>query len=180
PVTQAQWQAVMGTNPSSSTKHPECPVEMVSWEDVQIFLRKINDMTGGRYRLPTEAEWTFAARGGNHSRGYKYAGSNNLEDVGWYRKNSRSKTHVVGSKQPNELGLYDMSGNVWEWCSDWYDENYFKTTVLYNPKGPDLGTRRVYRGGGWLSGPERCSVFNRDGRSPGIRRNALGFRLAAS
>ncbi|WP_282776075.1 formylglycine-generating enzyme family protein, partial [Phaeodactylibacter xiamenensis] len=138
-VTQAQWEAVMGSNPSGFSSCGSCPVENVSWNDVQDFIVKLNRMTGGNYRLPTEAEWEYAARGGNRSRGHKYSGSDNLGSVGWYRDNSDKKTHPVGKKTPNELGLYDMSGNVWEWCSDWYDKDYYSSSPARNPKGPGGG-----------------------------------------
>ena len=118
-VTQALWKAVMGNNPSEF-KGDNLPVEQVSWKDCQKFLSKLNRITGKMFRLPTEAEWEYAARGGNKSRGYQYSGSNNLLDVAWYDDNSGRKTHAVGTKQPNELGIYDMSGNVCEWCQDWY------------------------------------------------------------
>jgi hypothetical protein len=142
-VTQREWQAVMGSNPSSF-KCPDCPVETVSWEDVQKYIRKLNQLTGSNFRLPTEAEWEYAARGGNSQDPYTYAGSNSLSSYGWYDHNSGSKTHPVGQKRPNGLGLYDMSGNVWEWCSDWYDSDYYSTCksqgTVSNPSGPKSGS----------------------------------------
>jgi formylglycine-generating enzyme required for sulfatase activity len=133
-VTQAQWKAVMGTNPSNFKGCDNCPVEQVSWNDTQTFLKKLNELTGKKYRLLSEAEWEYAARGGNKSKGYKYAGSNSLNNVAWHNGNSGKKTHPVGQKQPNELGLYDMTGNVYEWCQDWYDDKYYeKSNNLTNP-----------------------------------------------
>ena len=132
-VTQALWQEVMGSNPSRF-KGDNLPVESVSWNDCQVFISKLNAMTGQHYRLPTEAEWEFAARGGNSSRGYKYSGSSTLSDVAWYGENSGNKTHLVGTKSPNELGLYDMIGNVREWCSDWYGD--YNSSAQTNPAGP--------------------------------------------
>ena len=176
-VTQELWEAVMGSNPSYF-KGDNLPVERVSWNDVQEFLRKLNAMTGKRYRLPTEAEWEFAARGGNSSRGYKYSGSNSLGSVAWYRDNSGSRTHAVGTKSPNELGIYDMSGNVWEWCQDWYSSSYYGSSPRTNPKGPNSGSYRVDRGGGWGGSARGCRVSNRDYGTPGNRDDYLGFRLA--
>ena len=148
-VTQALWRAVMGNNPSSF-KGNNLPVQNVSWNDCQTFISRLNNLTGRIFRLPTEAEWEYAARGGNRSRGYKYSGSNVLSDVAWYDDNSGGKTHPVGSKSPNELGLYDMSGNVWEWCSDWYGT--YSSSSQTNPTGASCGSSRVRRGGGWHSG----------------------------
>ena len=172
-VTQELWKAVMGSNPSNF-KGDNLPVENVSWNDVQEFLRKLNAMTGKRYRLPTEAEWEFAARGGNSSRGYKYSGSNSIGNVAWYDGNSG--THAVGTKSPNELGIYDMSGNVWEWCQDWHDS--YSNSSQRNPKGPNSGLFRVYRGGGWRYSARNCRVSNRADGTPDDRRDILGFRLA--
>ncbi|MEQ8702820.1 MAG: SUMF1/EgtB/PvdO family nonheme iron enzyme [Phaeodactylibacter sp.] len=178
-VTQAQWEAVMGSNPSSFSGCGSCPVEQVSWNDVQDFIDKLNRMTGGNYRLPTEAEWEYAARGGSRSRGHKYSGSDNLGRVGWHGSNSGSKTHPVGQKTANELGLYDMSGNVWEWCSDWYGSDYYSSSPGRNPKGPGTGAGRVYRGGGWIIIARFCRASGRSGDGPGARLINLGFRLAA-
>ena len=172
-VTQELWEAVMGSNPSYF-KGDNLPVEQVSWDDVQEFLRKLNAMTGKRYRLPTEAEWEFAARGGNSSRGYKYSGSNSLGSVAWYYDNSG--THAVGTKSPNELGIYDMSGNVWEWCQDWYGS--YSSSSQRNPKGPNSGSSRVSRGGGWYDNAWCCRVSLRRNDTPDFRLGTLGFRLA--
>ncbi|MEQ8702818.1 MAG: formylglycine-generating enzyme family protein [Phaeodactylibacter sp.] len=179
-VTQGQWEAVMGSNPSRFSGCFSCPVEKVSWEDVQKFIQKLNRMTGGNYRLPTEAEWEYAARGGSHSRGYKYSGSGNLGSVGWYTENSRGKTHPVGQKSPNELGLYDMNGNVYEWCLDWYNHNYYSSSPGRNPKGTASGFSRVRRGGDWSTGAKGCRVSNRSHSTPGSRSSFSGFRLAAA
>ena len=176
-VTQEEWEAVMGNNPSK-IKGAKHPVEQVSWVDCQAFISKLNKLTGKQFRLPTEAEWEFAARGGNHSRGYKYSGSNDVGSVAWYEDNSGRETHPVGQKQENELGLYDMSGNVWEWCQDWYSENYYGSSPSQNPKGPSSGSDRVFRGGGWGSLARNCRVSDRNRSTPGRRRDGLGLRLA--
>jgi sulfatase modifying factor 1 len=178
-VTQAQWRAVMGKNPSSFTDCDECPVEKVSWNDVQDFISKLNSRSGGaRYRLPTEAEWEYAARGGSLSKGYKYAGSNNPDDVAWYNSNSGSKTHPVKMKKSNELGLYDMSGNVYEWCSDCYSD--YSSGSQINPTGPNTGDTRVSRGGSWCLSAAYCRVSHRYDHEPDYRFDYLGFRLASS
>jgi len=179
-VTQAQWKTVMktSTTPSYFTCD-DCPVEQVSWEDVQTFIQKLNARSGGgRYRLLTEAEWEYAARGGPLSNGYLYAGSNNIADVAWYVSNSSSKTHPVKGKKANELGLYDMSGNVWEWCSDWYGSGYYGSSPSANPTGPKSGSHRVIRGGSWYGDPTDCRVADRGFGTPGYRGNSVGFRLA--
>ena len=174
-VTQALWQAVMGSNPSNFNGS-DLPVESVSWNDCQEFIRKLNQLTGQTFSLPTEAQWEFAARGGNLSKGYKYSGSGYIDNVGWYKNNSNSKTHSVAQKQPNELGLYDMSGNVWEWCSDWYGS--YSSSSQRNPIGASSGSFRVYRGGSWYYIAQLCRVSNRDYINPDSRRSYLGLRLA--
>ena len=175
-VTQELWQAVMGSNPSFFKGNLSRPVEEVSWDDCQIFISKLNSLTGKRYRLPTEAEWEYAARGGNRSRGYKYSGSDNLGSVTWYTDNSGSTTHPVGQKSPNELGLYDMSGNVWEWCYDWYGS--YSSGSQTNPTGSSSGSNRVYRGGGWFDNARFCRVSYRYSFTPSLRSSHLGLRLA--
>ena len=174
-VTQALWQAVMGSNPSNF-KGSNLPVEEVSWEDCQTFIRKLNALTGKNFRLPTEAEWEFAARGGNNSRGYKYSGSNTLSNVAWYDDNSSDKTHPVATKAPNELGIYDMSGNVWEWCSDW--KGAYSSSSQYNPTGSNSGSYRVIRGGCWDFSAGFCRVSFRNYYFPLCRFDYLGLRLA--
>ena len=174
-VTQEEWEAVMGSNPSEF-KGAKRPVEQVSWNDCREFIRKLNAMTGKTFRLPTEAEWEFAARGGNSSRGYKYAGGNDVGTVAWYDRNSGDATHNVGTKQPNELGLYDMAGNVSEWCNDWMD-NYSSSSQT-NPKGATSGSDRVIRGGSWYSRAGNCRVSHRGYDSPDNRYINLGLRLA--
>lgn len=145
PVTQQLWEAVMDSTTPYCNLCDQCPAECVSWNDCQKFIRKLNRLTGRNFRLPTEAEWEFAARGGNKSRGYKYSGSNRVDDVAWHNGNCDCKTRPVAIKQANELGLYDMSGNVWEWCSDWYGE--YSEEPQTNPQGPSFGSKRVLRGG---------------------------------
>ena len=174
-VTQALWQAVMGSNPSYF-EGDDLPVEQVSWDDCQEFIRKLNSMTGQNFRLPTEAEWEFACRGGNNSRGYKYSGSNYIDNVAWYDGNSGDKTHPVATKSPNELGIYDMSGNVWEWCADWYGD--YSSGSQTNPKGPYGGSGRVNRGGSWYNFARNCRSSIRIDDYPTYRDDLLGLRLA--
>lgn len=176
-VTQALWRAVMGSNPSYF-KGDNLPVERVSWNDCQTFINRLNSYTGRNFRLPTEAEWEFAARGGNYSRHYKYSGSNYIGDVAWYGDNSDSRTHPVGTKQPNELGLYDMSGNVYEWCSDWYGS--YSSYSQSNPTGPNGGSCRVERGGCWYCFARFCRSSFRNGGTPGGSSYGLGLRLVLS
>ncbi len=176
-VTQALWQAVMGNNPSYF-KGEDLPVEQVSWNDCQDFISKLNAMTGKKFRLPSEAEWEYAARGGKKSRGYQYSGSNTLGDVAWNDGNSGSKTHAVGTKQPNELGIYDMTGNVWEWCQDWYGS--YSSSPQTNPTGAVSGSGRVYHGGSWVSSARDCRSSYRGLSTPGARSFILGLRLVLS
>ena len=173
-VTQELWQTVMGSNPSNFKGDLQRPVEDVSWDDCQNFINKLNQLTGENFRLPTEAEWEYAARGGK-SKGYKYSGSNTIDYVAWYNKNSSSKTHAVKTKQPNELGLYDMSGNVWEWCSDWYGS--YSSSAQTNPTGPSSGSYRVLRGGSWNNYAGDCRVASRSFDSPVYGGNYSGLRL---
>ena len=176
-VTQALWKAVMGNNPSCF-KGDNLPVEKVSWDDCQKFISKLNSITGKRFRLPTEAEWEYAARGGKKSRGHQYSGSNNLSDVAWYDDNSDSKTHAVGSKQANELGIYDMSGNVYEWCQDW--KGAYSSSSQVNPTGATSGSSRVFRGGCWSSAARFCRSLYRFNGKPDYRSSGLGLRLVLS
>ena len=185
-VTQELWQAVMGRTIQEQAKKGtyatslygvgnNYPMYYISWDDCQTFITKLNQLTGKNFRLPTEAEWEYAARGGQKSRGYKYAGSNTLSDVAWYTDNSGSKTHPVKQKQANELGLYDMSGNVLEWCQDWHGS--YSSNAQTNPTGPSSGSARVDRGGGWNYYASDCRVAYRSYHSPGIRFSYLGFRV---
>ena len=176
-VTQALWRAVMGSNPSNF-KGDNLPVENVSWNDCQTFINRLNSYTGRNFRLPTEAEWEFAARGGNYSRHYKYSGSNYIGDVAWYDNNSGNRTHPVGTKQPNELGLYDMSGNVWEWCSDWYGS--YSSYSQSNPTGPNSGSDRMDRGGSWGGRARSCRLSARGNFTTGFRNFSRGIRLVLS
>lgn len=161
-VTQGQWKAVMGSNPSFFKGGDNYPVEQVSWMDVQEFIRRLNASTGKNFRLPTEAEWEYAALGGDKNREYEYSGSNKINDVAWYKDNSGGSTHPAGTKQPNVLGIYDMSGNVWEWCQDWYD---------------DKQDYRVQRGGSWRHAAGSCRVGYRITYNPDFRDSSSGFRL---
>lgn len=176
-VTQALWEAVMGSNPSYF-KGDNLPVEEVSWNDCQEFISKLNSLTGRKFRLPTEAEWEYAARGGKKSRSYQYSGSSNISDVAWYDGNSGDKTHPVGTKQANELGIYDMTGNVLEWCQDWYGSYYSSSQT--NPTGATSGSRHVNRGGSWAKNVRRSSPSCRYGAIYVDRDLDLGFRLALS
>lgn len=189
-VTQQMWEAVMGAdfNPSFNSACKECPVEQVSWKDAETFITKLNILTGKTFRLPTEMEWGYAARGGNRSRGYKYSGSNRIDEVAWYLDNyqkepygTKKTTHPVGMKKPNELGLYDMSGNVWEWCSDWYKKEYHHNGKSVHPewplKGAPLYFRRIIRGGSWGGSAKGCRVSYIDYDVEGYRDEYGGLRL---
>ena len=203
-VTQALWMAVMGSNPSEFRGYDR-PVENVTWDDCQAFIAKLNELTGVRFRLPSEAEWEYAARGGSKSKRFKYSGSNNHSLVSWSADAVESAlakdvpytldvaasdatmptaeeatrcTSIVGLQAPNELGIYDMSGNVWEWCNDWFDESYYRVSPADNPKGPSSGTNRVLRGGSWRSGEWYSRVSNRNADVPGYSYSTVGFRLA--
>ena len=177
-VTQAEYKKIMGSNPSKSKKGDRYPVEQVSWEDAQEFIQKLNRRTGKSFRLPTEAEWEYAARSGGRKE--KYSGGNSIESVAWYYGNSGGSTHRVGQKQANGLGLHDMSGNVWEWCQDRYGKDYYSKSPRKNPKGPGSGSHRVYRGGSWLSIPSLVRAAYRYRDLPWLRIANVGFRLAFS
>ena len=177
-VTQELWQAVMGNNPSKFKGDIHRPVETVSWNDCHEFVKKLNRLTGKKFSLPTEAQWEYAARGGMKSKGYKFSGSNNLGVVAWYDGNSGSETHPVAQKQSNELGLYDMTGNVWEWCQDWFDSNYYANSPQNNPQGPSSGDYRVLRGGSWGNVPGDCHVSFRFKVNSGNRGSRGGLRLS--
>lgn len=180
-VTQQLWETVMGNNPSN-WKGVDLPVENVSWDECQTFISKLNTLTGREFRLPTEAEWEFAARGGKNSNGYKYSGSNDIDAVAWYTNNSNGQTHPVAQKAYNELGIYDMSGNVWEWCNDWYDEQYYSVASHDNPTGPSATSFHVRRGGRWDHNSPLCRVSSRnDGLREGESQyDGSGLRLALS
>lgn len=176
-VTQALWAAVMGKNPSYF-KGDFKPVESITWDDCQMFIQKLDEITGKNFRLPSEAEWEFAARGGNQSENYHFSGNNHIEDVAWYEMNSSVSTHDVATKQPNELGLYDMSGNVSEWCYDWYGD--YLNGVITDPSGNKNGSTRVCRGGNWDSESMICETTYRLAYAPHKRLSTLGLRLALS
>ena len=177
-VTQALWKAVMGTNPS----YPQgmlLPVNGVSWDDCQTFIVKLNQMTGKKFRLPTEAEWEYAARGGKKSKGFKYAGSDNLDEVAWYAGNAtESMNPDVKKKKSNELGLYDMTGYVWEWCQDLYAEDYYINSPAKNPCNTASGKERVLRGGDKIQSAKSCRVTVRNHKDADSKDMFYGFRLA--
>ena len=185
-VTQGLWKAVMGTGVEEQMEKAgesdlygvgdDYPMYYVSWDEAQEFVSKLSELTGKNYVLPTEAQWEYAARGGVKSRGYKYSGSNTIDDVAWYNGNSGFAAHPVGTKLPNELGIYDMSGNVWEWCSDWYSD--YSDVSQTDPTGPSSGSGRVFRGGSWLYNARNCRVSNRPDGDPDYRDSNLGFRVA--
>ena len=179
-VTQGQWRAIMGNNPSRFSNCGDgCPVEKVSWNDVQAFISKLNRKEGtNRYRLPTEAEWEYAARAGSTSRFCFGDDEDRLSEYAWYVRNSGGKTHSVAQKKPNAWILYDMHGNVWEWCQDWYSD--YPSGSVTDPTGPSSGSSRVYRGGCWLNLAGLCRSANRLWYLPGYRSHRLGFRLALS
>ena len=186
-VTQGMWMAVMETSvgeqrDKANKEWPlagvgdNYPMYYISWDEAQEFLTKLNQLTGKKYVLPTEAQWEYAARGGAKSKGYKYSGSNEFDDVAWYDDNSGSSPHPVGTKAPNELGIYDMSGNVWEWCSDWFGE--YTDATQTDPVGPVSGFGRVNCGGSWSNYARGCRVSKRSGDDPSYRGHLLGFRVA--
>ena len=176
-VTQELWTAVTGSNPSYFTGNMQRPVEKVSWDDCQTFISKLNQLTGEAFRLPTEAQWEYAARGGNQAQGRLYSGSDAIDDVAWYKSNSSSTTNPVKTKAPNELGIYDMSGNVYEWCSDW--KGSYSSAAQTDPTGPATGSARVIRGGGWGNIAKGCRVASRCcGGTPSYSFSDLGLRLA--
>lgn len=178
-VTQQQWRAVIGKNPAklNDDNCNDCPITQVSWEDVQEFLQKLNKRTDLKYRLPTEAEWEYAARGGQKSNHYTYAGDNSVETAGWYQKNSQRKTHPVGQKKANELGLYDMTGNVWEWCHDWFNKNYYAFSPVNMPVNATPETYRVIRGGAADTNANSTETTHRDAYKPVNKSAFIGFRL---
>lgn len=176
-VTQELYELVMETNPSENKGSKNMPVTNVSWEDCQAFIKKLNEKTGKEYRLPTEAEWEYAAKGGAKSNGYLYAGSNNIDEVGWMKDNSGEAIHIVAEKKHNELGLFDMTGNVWEWCSDWYGPYRLDAKCLDNPKGPENGQSRVLHGGSWIHDAYGCRTADRIGYKPNFKSSYFGFRL---
>lgn len=177
-VTQGQWIQIMEDNPSYFKDSERHPVEQVSWNDVQGFITALNSQGSHIFRLPTEAEWEYAAR--SAGREEKYAGGDDLDSLGWYVDNSERRTHEVGTKAPNGLGIYDMSGNVWEWVSDWYDYDYYAQSPKYNPQGPDTGLYRVLRGGSYRNLARGCRASIRSNGVPNLKWYDLGFRLAFS
>ena len=181
PVTQALYKVLTNQNPSFNVGD-DLPVERVSYEDCEKFIDQLNQHTGSQFRLPTEAEWEYAARGGIKGKRMKYSGADdvNISDYVWYGDNSSNQSHEVGTKLPNELGLYDMSGNVSEWCSDWYSPSYANNGGEVDPQGPEEGVDKVYRGGSWYDKAMNCRVSKRFGMNPKYKNKLVGFRLAAT
>lgn len=179
-VTQGQWQEIMGHNPSRyNSCGSDCPVDQVSWNDIQEFIAKLNSKTNKQYRLPTEAEWEYAARSGGKPE--KFSGGNSVDTVAWYSKNAENRPHAVGTKQPNGLGIYDMSGNVWEWVYDCFRPDYYKKSPKNNPQGPNCSDKRVLRGGSWFNTAKDARVAFRMRDNPGFSYHfTFGFRLASS
>jgi formylglycine-generating enzyme required for sulfatase activity len=185
-VTLKQWREVMGINPPTyngveygNKKCDDCPVVKISYEDIQNFITKLNEKNPGKhYRLPTETEWEYAANGGKYTANHKYSGSDKASDIGWYGKEN-STTHPAGQKKPNELSIYDMTGNVAEWCTDWYDSSYYDKTInALNPKGPEKGDKKVLRGGSYSDDDVICRNAYRSRSVPTARKWNIGFRLA--
>ena len=174
-VTRELWSAVMGSDPSGMQGTKQAPVESVNWNDCNNFLNKLNELTGVKFTLPTEAQWEYAARGGKKSKGYLYSGSNNIDDVAWHSGNANNNVNDVKKKAPNELGIYDMSGNVSEWCSDWYGE--YAADDVCNPVGASSGHSRVVRGGCWINEESICRVTDRTLGAPRGSGCILGLRL---
>jgi len=182
PVTQSQWISVMGKNPSAHDNCGDvCPVENLAWDDIQAYIRKLNGHTKKKYRLPTEAEWEYAARSGGKDD--RWSGTNDEKELGdyaWYLNNARYRSHPVGLKKPNPLGLYDMTGNVWQWVSDWYAEDFYAKSPRDNPQGPATGRMRVLRGGFWGDTADFARVTRRISLAPDVKGPGYGFRLAMS
>ncbi len=176
-VTQRQWTALMGNNPSRNNSCPDCPVENVTYYEALDFIEKLNQAGTAKYRLPTEAEWEYAAGGGPGGEYPRFSGGNDIYSLAWYEANSGGKTKPVGRKQPNPLGLYDMSGNVLEWCSDFYNPNYYRSSPARNPNGPPSGSSRVLRGGAFNQTSVLCTIYKRQYEMPDIRSSNIGFRL---
>ena len=181
-VTQREWRQIMDQDTSKRYfgGFDSLPVERVSWYNVIAFIEKLNQKTGLKYRLPTEAEWEFAARGGNSSKGYKYSGSNSDTSVAWKVGNSHARSHPVGRKKPNELGIYDMTGNIFEWCSDWYSPTSYQVSPKENPIGPAVGIHKVIRGGSWFFDNTGLRSCDRASANPEYRYGYIGFRLCRS
>lgn len=178
-VTQLQWKSIMGTNPSIAERDcNNCPVDNVSWDEANQFIKKLNHLTGDYYRLPTEAEWEYASRGGKLKLDSRFSGASRMDKFGWYYDNSSRKTHPVGKLLANELGIFDMSGNVAEWCSDWYDISYYNRSESKNPVGPQTGKNKIVRGGSWDDYNANCRVYSRNKNLPGTKNKTVGFRLA--
>jgi len=178
-VTQSLWQQVMGNDGHENYFQdcPDCPVERVSWFGANEFIKRLNLLTTEKYRLPTEAEWEYAAKGGRLTQNHKYSGSDSTDGIAWRNGNSDNMTHQAGQKKCNELGIYDMTGNVWEWCSDWYSETYYSISPTEDPKGIAVGSEKVLRGGSWFQEAFGLNVTDRNSMDPEWRTGFVGFRL---
>jgi formylglycine-generating enzyme required for sulfatase activity len=176
-ITQKEWKVIMKNNPSKNQSNENNPVESFNLVQLVEFIKKLNYVTGKNFSLPTEAEWEYAARGGIKALNTKYSGSNDIDKVAWFQENSDTNTHIVGLKKPNELGLYDMSGNVWEWCSDFYSDNYYQKSDYQNPKGPKNALLKVVRGGSYKYSSNHCLVNYRTFNNNQVYLNDCGVRL---
>ncbi len=176
-VTQSQWVKVMGYNPSANKNCYKCPVENISYNEIMKFIAKLNESGTAKYRLPSEAEWEYSALGGTTAANFEYSGGNDIDNIAWYISNSGGHPHPVGTKQPNALGLYDMSGNVLEWCRDFYNSNYYRVSPSSDPKGPASGSSKVIRGGAFNQWSTNCTVFNRQYETHSYKNPNIGFRL---
>ncbi len=176
-VTQEFWTSIMGYNPSEKTDCPQCPVNDMTWEQTQDFITELNKCTSKQFRLPTEAEWEYAAQGGQGSKGFTYSGSNSIDSVAWLKDNASEKLHEVGQLKPNELDLYDMNGNAWELCEDWYSNSFYENSPANNPVNTAVNKYRVSRGASWMSPAKYCERSARNIDHPHHKRGNGGIRL---
>ena len=179
-IRAKEWKQIMGNNPCYFVGCEDCPVESVSWNEIQNFINKLNELSEKKFRLPTEAEWEYAAKAGKHTTYNDFSGNKEIGAVGWFRDNSDTCPHKIGLKLPNANGIYDMTGNVWEWCSDWYQADYYSVSTRENPQGPETGEKKVLRGGSWNNFVKHCKVTYRDTFEPDLKTYDYGFRVCYS